>query len=119
MPNRPLGIADLIHGVSDHDPDVRQLAGYLPWFWCRCHTQTVLSGSYCTCTCLRGANDWHNMPPGSVFHDQSCPQHPHNRDCIRVGPFMSEREANRLSDHVEFRDHLGRWLGPLGMEIES
>lgn len=60
------------------------------WFWCRRHKQSVKVEEPCTA------------------QDQVTYEFP-LEDCIRIGPFMSEREANRLRG--------SRWDTRLGMQV--
>lgn len=81
---RVLGLADL--GASAYDEY---------WLWCRRHKQSVKSGFRC--------------------NDGGWPTHWFPLDgCIRIGPFMSEREANRLTGNQPAG--YGAWA--LGMEVE-
>lgn len=98
MADRPLGISDLHEAVrlryTPYGPDISET-----WYWCRVHSPEKGPER------IRDGGGYY--PTGQLPGD----------DCIRVGPFMSEREANRLSD-----DGTGA-MGythdnPLGMEVE-
>lgn len=97
----PLGIATIIQR-SDVLPD--------HWLWCRRHEQSHKNSEKCKCTC---------PPTGVPFlggtHLRDCPRANDPRHCIDIGPFMSEREANRLASECRERE----WFPALGMEIEG
>jgi hypothetical protein len=97
MPYRPLGIADVVSMAE---------AGVNPaheshWYWCRRHRQPVMAGEPCTDL------EWPEAPSGYL--------HARMKDCIRIGPFMSEREALRLTT---LGAPYGKTVKHLGMEIE-
>lgn len=89
----PLGIADLtldqLLGEAEPGEEI--------YFWCRRHRKSHRAGEKC------------KNEKGYAFY---------KRDrCVDVGPFMSEREAQRL-DGYAYGDALEYGLDPLGMEIE-
>lgn len=90
MSTRPLGIADLNRAY------VQVKYQDLPdhWYWCRRHERAEHAGDKPTDRVI-GESDW--------------------SDCIRIGPFMSEKEANRCGGTTR---HF-KFLQPLGMEIEK
>lgn len=99
MTNQPLGIADLI--PEHHAGNLRGLFPTDVWFHCRRHEQARKVGVNCQTTNNAGTLTW------SL------------ESCIDVGPFMSEREANLLSDvPLSSLSRYEATSGPLGMGIE-
>lgn len=95
MIDRPLGIADLLHpGEAALFSEGITRPGSDSWYWCRQHKRAE--------------------------HVSVPPAWPNNNglvvDCVRIGPFMSEREANRLGFAATGTNDLRR---PLGMEVEQ
>lgn len=92
--DRPLGIADL--GVPSTLMNMPLAAGD-HWYWCRRHERAE-----------------HVNQPVHSWYDEAEQRH---KSCIRIGPFMSEREANILAgDRSEVNR---RTIEPLGMEVEG
>jgi hypothetical protein len=92
VPNtRLFGLAEIQNVLPAARPD-----DY--WTWCRAHEQPVKAGVKCKCL-------------------GDCPlergEHAPDTPCVRIGPFMSDREANRLGEHPRYYQH------PLGMEVQS
>lgn len=94
-----LGIADLYPSCTT-PPDAEV------WNWCRRHEQAHKVGERCRCTC---------DPVGwrQGVHTLGCPTQTPSH-CIDVGPFMSEREAQRLNQ-IKTNSYGAK---PLGMEVE-
>lgn len=86
---KPLGIADVFRA--------RPVAPYPGdhWYWCRRHEKAERSTEPVNADPSR-QHSW----------------------CIRIGPFMTEREANRLRVGEEGDEVLAEYR-PLGMEIET
>lgn len=70
------------------------------WYWCRHHVRAEPAQQSVNEVC-----------PGSPCQEQIWQGTHTHVVCVRVGPFMSEREANRLAD-----DELA---APLTMEVEQ
>lgn len=93
----PLGIQDIID--LNHPEAVSAPDGWDEcWYWCRRHEQAARADRKCST-----ADDF-----GSIEYAQNL--------CIRVGPFMTEHEAQRLNGHALYRN-IGGYM-PLGMEVE-
>lgn len=105
----PLGIADLMESVravalGDHAPVSGPKVDH--WYWCRRHEQVHKFGEKC---------EGEPIYPGEAgyrFSDKSGDAPAASGACIDIGPFMSEREANRCIGQNVY------WAKPLGMEIE-
>lgn len=92
--SRPLGVADLLK--ADRDSDISLMQSH--WYWCRRHERAE------------------HVSQAPHHSEGATDSGTHSTPCIRVGPFMSEREANRLHGHSE--DGRVIWDKPLGMEVE-
>lgn len=126
MSDQPLGVQDLLGALPAN------LFAPEHWYWCRrheqahkvndpclwrpfgTHTDVRESGSPCS---YQGSLDFgivgrDGLPNDEKHSDGSQCSGP--SWCKDIGPFMSEREANRLSGgHTDTRCY-----APLGMEIE-
>lgn len=93
MTARPLGIYDICKAVIDilevDGPDVPDVTGD-HWYWCRFHERAERASTPVTPPIRPGE-------AGYRFSDKSGL----GNTCVRVGPFMSKREAERLN--VGFR----------------
>lgn len=92
MTDRPLGIADI--AVLQISTVERPLNDH--WYWCRRHEKAE------------------NVSEPTMHYGIANPIH-----CIRIGPFMSEREANRLGANYDLPEAQPRRVPPLGMEVEG
>jgi len=117
---QPLGVAAL------RGADAHILQHTLPehWYWCRRHKQTHKVGEKCEvgvdcpqCGKHVAGPAGELTTPGNYIH--MCGAKftiPEPTDCVDIGPFMSEIEANRLAGRYALLRPID--YAPLGMEIE-
>lgn len=122
MTERPLGIADLLTTAEREGPWKAHAECGEFWLWCRQHEQAHKVGEKCKigidCPGCGEHVEGELTQPGSYTHlcgaDFTIPK---VTDCIDIGPFMTEREAEACGGVI---DMFGNWVRrPLGMKVES
>ena len=114
MSDRPLGIADVIEHALHNATDLPEGT----WYWCRVHTQSAEAGVPCKASKSKPSykrDDFWDAADHMVGTTWEM-EYP-LEDCVRVGPFGSERVANRLRGMSD--DGRCSWDKPLNMKVDS
>jgi hypothetical protein len=123
MTDELLGFADLTKTTR---PEEEHSAVWDCWWWCRRHEEaehvsTPMYAVKCP-ECQKPVRGNIPFAPLSMKHECGAVWtvlSGEEQQCIRIGPFMSEREANRLGAGPFHAADYDFMLEPLGMEIEA